>query len=49
MIGGNNLCARFNGLIGFDTCFMKLITSQPRIFSQMGIKRIGVSLMFFRR
>lgn len=47
MIGGNNLCVRFNRLIGFDTCFMKLITSQPKIFSQMGIKCIGVNLMFF--
>lgn len=47
VIGDNDLCERFNRLIGFITCFMKLITSRPRIFSQMGIKRIGVNLLLF--
>ena len=35
MIGDNNLCVEFNGLIGFITYFMELITLQPRIFSHM--------------
>ena len=35
MIGGNNLRVGFNGPMQFITCFMELITSQPRIFSQM--------------
>ena len=35
MIGGNDPCVRFNRLIGFITCFVELITSQPKIFSQM--------------
>ena len=40
MIGDYNLRVRFNGLTGFITCFMELITLRAELFSHMNILAI---------